>query len=140
MRMLFALAIAGFVLVSFTRADEQLKPSKDSFDDLLASMVKTLNGVGDTLIRVVDDKSAKEATPKLQKLADEMNDLHGRAEKLGKPSQQELESLEAKYKNDLGSAAKNLAAEIERLKGQPYGKSVLDALKSKPKTEKSNEK
>jgi hypothetical protein len=128
MRTLLALAIAGFVLVSYTPADEQLKPSKDSYDDLLASMVKTLNGVG--------DKSAKEATPKLQKLASEMDDLRERAEKLGKPSQKDLDALEAKYKNDLGSAAKNLAAEIERLKGQPFGKSVLDTLKTKPKIEK----
>ncbi len=133
MRTLLALAIAGFVLVSSALADEQLKPSKDHLDDLLASMVKTLTSVGDTLAKVADDKSAKEATPKLQKLAVEMNDLQRRTDKLGKPEQKELDALEAKYKNDLASAGKNLTAEIERLKGQPYGKSVLDALKTKPK-------
>jgi hypothetical protein len=134
MRKLIALAIAGFMFAQAVRADDQPGSNSDNFDSLLASIVKTLNEVGDTLGKISDEKAAKEAAPKLEKLAKEMANLHQRGQKLGKPSGEIEKTLEAKYKNDLAAASKKLTGEIERLKGQPYGKSVLEALK--PKAEK----
>lgn len=134
MRTFIALASAGLIIVSAVRADEPPKPGeKDSFDSLLTAMVKTLNDVGDTLAKISDYKAAKEATPQLEKLAQAMAELGERGQKLGKPTGDEEKALEAKFKNDLTAASKKLTTEIERLKGQPYGKSVLDALKPKPK-------
>ncbi len=135
MRKLIALAAASFVIVSSVRADEPARPGeKDNFDSLIGSMVKTLNEVGDTLAKITDDKAAKEAPPKLEKLAQAMGELGERGQKLGKPNAEEEKTLEAKYKNDLTAASKKLTGEIERLKGQPYGKGVLEALKPKPKS------
>jgi hypothetical protein len=131
MRNLLALAIAGFLFIPAARADDQPGTGSDNFDSLLTSIVKTLNEVGDTLGKITDDKAAKESTPKLEKLAKEMAELQQRGQKLGKPSGETEKTLEAKYKNDLAAATKKLTGEIERLKGQPYGKSVLEALKPK---------
>lgn len=134
MRTLFALAIAGLFLTQAVHADDQPGSNSDNFDSLLASIVKTLNEVGDTLAKITDEKAAREAAPKLEKLAGEMADLQQRGQKLGKPSGEAEKTLEAKYKNDLTAASKKLTAEVERLKGQAYGKSVLEALKPKAKS------
>jgi hypothetical protein len=107
-------------------------PGKDDFDSLLSAMVKTLTDVGDALAKITDEKVAKEATPNLEKLAKSMADLSERAQKLGRPTGDEEKALKAKYDTSLTAASKKLTGEIERLKGQPYGKAVLEALKPKP--------
>lgn|SRR5262245_45884918 len=108
------------------------EPGKDDFDSLLSAMVKTLTDVGDALAKITDEKIAKDAAPNLEKLAKSMGDLGERAQKLGRPSGDEEKALKAKYDSGLTAASKKLTAEIERLKGQPYGKAVLESLKPKP--------
>jgi hypothetical protein len=132
-----SIAFAGFVLAGVVSAQEKPKlaePAKDDFDSLVASMVKTLTEVGEALSKITDDKAAKEAAPKLEQLAKSMAELTERGQKLGKPSGDEEKALKTKYEADLTAASKKLTGEIERLKGQPYGKAVLDFLKPKPKT------
>jgi ABC-type transporter Mla subunit MlaD len=137
MRTRLSFALAGIFLAGVVLAQEKPKPAdpgKDDFDSLLSALTKTLGELGEALGKVTDEKSCREATPNLEKLAKSLSELSERAQKLGRPSGDEEKTLKAKYETDLTAASKKLTAEIERLNGQPYGKAALATLKSKPKS------
>ncbi len=138
MRMILSVALAGLLLAGAVFAQDKPKlaePAKDDIDGLLTSITKTLTEIGETLGKINSDKAAKEAIPALEKLSVLKGDLAARAQKVAKPTGDEEKALKTKYEAELTVATKKIMSEVERLKGQPYGRAVLDALmKPKPKS------
>ena len=114
-------------------ADDKPKPKEEkvTFDSVMKEMVTTLNTMTMALESAKDDKTAKDAKPKLVKISSQMQDLQEKAKKLGNPSPDEEKKLEEKFKVDLDAVTKKLVAEVTRLKAQPYGKDLIDALQPK---------
>ena len=145
MRRLFGCSVVGILCFGLTLvadppksdAPKQDPPKKDSFDDILKEMIGHINELGDQLAKVTDEKAAKESKKKLEETVAKMLALKERADKLKQNPEEakkyDEKKLEEKYKAELEAAGKKFSTEIERLKGQPYGKEVLDALKSKEK-------
>ncbi len=111
--------------------------TKDSFDSLLKELIGRIGELGDQLAKVTDEKTAKDSKKKLEETVTKMTALTERANKLKKDPEEakkyDEKKLEEKYKTELEAATKKFSTEIERLKGQPYGKEALAVLKSKEK-------
>ena len=138
MKRLFGCALVGALCLGLTLAadppkQEETKETKDSFDTVLKELIARIGDLGDQLAKVTDEKAAKESKKKLEETVAKMTALTARAAKLGKLNPDESKKLEEKYKTELESAGKKFSTEVERLKGQAYGKEVLDTLKSKEK-------
>ena len=135
MKRLFGSALVGALCLGLTLAADPPKQeeTKDSFDTVLKELIARIGDLGDQLAKVTDEKAAKESKKKLEETVAKMTALTARAAKLGKLNPEESKKLEEKYKTELESAGKKFSTEVERLKGQPYGKEVLDTLKSKEK-------
>ena len=113
--------------------DPSVKPKdeKVTFDTVMKEMLSTLDKMTTALESAKDDATAKTAKPKLVTIAAQMQDLQEKAKKLGTPPPDEEKKLEERYKVDLDGVTKKLVAEVTRLKGQPYGKDLLDAIQPK---------
>jgi len=113
--------------------DPSVKPKdeKVTFDSVMKEMLSTLDKMTTALESAKDDATAKTAKPKLVTISGQMQDLQEKAKKLGNPPPDEEKKLEEKYKGEMDGVTKRLVAEVTRLKGQPYGKELLDAIQPK---------
>jgi len=135
-------ALAALLVVLTTVAaddpkakDPSVKPKdeKVTFDSVMKEMLSALDKMTTALESAKDDATAKTAKPKLVTVAAQMQDLQEKAKKLGTPPPDEEKKLEERYKAEMDGVTKKLVAEVTRLKGQPYGKELLDTLQPKAK-------
>ncbi len=122
------------------RADEPAKPKsetqkkeeKDSFDLVFQDLIKNLKGVAKLLTDATSADTAKKVKPDVEKAGEGMHKIDERFRKLGPLTKEQEAELEKKYKPEMEDVVKTLEAQVSRLKGEPYGKEVLDALERKP--------
>ena len=88
--------------------------AQDTLDSLTQDMLKQLSKTVDVLATIKDKTTAAEATPRLRDIAKNMVELKQKAEKL-KPSKQEQEALEKKYKTQVDTIIRKMLAEVVRL-------------------------
>jgi hypothetical protein len=132
-----ALAALFAALTTFAADDkpapkDTVKPNeKVTFETVLKDMIDTLDKMTTAMESAKDDATAKTAKQKLVTIAGQMQELQEKAKKLGNPTPDEEKKLEERYKVRLDDVTKHLVVEVTRLKGQPYGKDLLDAIQPK---------
>src|SRR4051794_32879495 len=95
------------------------------FEDVLKSMLGTMDQITKTLSGITDEDTAKAARPELKKSAEEWQAVRKKAEHLPPPSKEEKDRLAKEYKKKLEDSQKKLFEEISRVQGVPGGKAAL---------------
>lgn len=106
------LAISAAILLT-------LSGCGDSHDAVAREGVATLKELSKTLEGVKDEASAKAASPRLNELADRMERLKERSDKLGKPSKETEEALKQKYQSEMQAVLPSLMGSMMRLAFNP---------------------
>jgi hypothetical protein len=114
------------------KEDVQKREQKDSFDLVFQDLIKNLKGVAKLLSDATSADAAKKVKPDLEKAGEGMQKIDERLRKLGQLSKEQEAEMEKKYKPELEDVVKTLEVQVSRLKGEPFGKEVLDALERKP--------
>jgi len=140
MNRLLGLGLFAGLLVAFMAiaADDKAKPKDDKTDKATHdSIAKEFVDVFTKMVAVLesakDEKTAKEAKPKLAKVVEQLNALKDKAKKLGPIPPEEEKKLDEKYNVEMKIVFDKLAAEWARLKGQPFEKELKDVIDVKPK-------
>lgn len=124
-------ALLGAGLVCAQEKPKDAKDSKDTFESVVTDMMASLKKGTDTLKSVKDEKSAKDAKPALTKVGEDMQKLSARAQKLGKPTKEQEDALEKKFKGQMETHVKDFQSEAARVAKEPWGKDLLKALEPK---------
>lgn len=105
----------------------------DSREDLAGESVDVMKELVTTLDGVKDEASAKSAKPKLEELVKKMNDLNERQEKLGMPTESEMEGIEKKYGKEMEELQQKFTGNVLRIAFDPQIQSVLNDIDLKMK-------
>jgi hypothetical protein len=106
--------------------------AKDSYEQVVRDMLKSLSAVTKSLGEATDAESAKKVKPELEKIMQAQQELVQRIDKLGGRSKEVEDELTSKFKAELEDALKGMQVQVERLLKEPYGKDLLAVLQSKP--------
>src|SRR2546425_11059966 len=91
----------------------------DSHQSLAREQVDTMKEMAATLDTVKDADSAKDAKPKLKKLAERMNDINQREAKLPAPTEAEIKAMDSKYGKEMEEASRKMQAAMLRIIADP---------------------
>jgi len=119
-------AAAGLILVCAVLAAPGGAASP--FEDVLKSILATMDQIATVLSGIRDEDTAKAAHPELRKAAQQWQDIRKKADNLPPPSKEEKDRLEKQYKSKLESAQKKLFGEIARVQGIPGGRDALKEI------------
>lgn len=97
----------------------------DTHETLIKELLGTLKDAVGVLKTIKDEKTAKDAQPKVGKITDQMSDIKKRMDKLGKPPKDQDEELQKKYKADMETTLKSFAEELTRVAKVPGGEAVI---------------
>ncbi len=97
----------------------------DTHESLVKELLGTLKDATGILKTVKDEKTAKEAEPKVTKISDQMSDIKKRMDKIGKPTKDQEDELAKKYKTDMETTFKGFAEELTRVAKVPGGEDIL---------------
>ena len=97
----------------------------DTHESLVKELLGTLKDAVGVLKTVKDEKSAKDAEPKVTKVSAQMSDLKNRMEKIGKPTKEQEDELQKKYKTEMETTFKSFAEELTRVAKVPGGEDIL---------------
>src|SRR5262249_41904968 len=97
----------------------------DTHDSLVKELLTTLKDAVGVLTSVKDDKTAKDASPKVDKISEKMGDIKKRMEKIGKPTPDEEKVLKEKYKDEMEKTFKSFAEELGRVAKVPGGEDII---------------
>lgn len=100
----------------------------DSREDLADDSLSAMKQLEATLATVKDEASAKAAKPKLQELADELNDINARMDKLGAPSEDEMKSMIDKHGKEMEQVQEKMVGHMLRITFDPKIQAVLDDI------------
>ncbi|OAI49925.1 hypothetical protein AYO44_18210 [Planctomycetaceae bacterium SCGC AG-212-F19] len=109
----FTLVTTGFVIAA------------DTHDSLVKELLGTLKDAVGVLKTVKDEKTAKDAQPKVGKISDQMGDIKKRMDKLGKPTKEQEDELQKKYKGEMETTFKGFAEELTRVAKVPGGEDLI---------------
>ena len=104
-------------------------PAQQDLDAITKALIKNLNETVKVLGGVKDKSTADEALPKLRDIAKTMQALKKKAEAL-KPSADEKEQMEKKYKPEIDGLLKKVLGEALRLSKVEGAEAVLKELES----------
>lgn len=97
----------------------------DTHESLVKELLGTLKDAVGVLKTIKDEKTAKEAEPKVVKITTQMGDIKKRMDKIGKPTKDQEEDLQKKYKTEMDTTFKSFADEINRVDMVPGGKEIV---------------
>jgi hypothetical protein len=97
----------------------------DTHDSLIKELLGTFKDAVGVLKTVKDEKTAKEAEPKVTKVSDQMSDIKKRMDKIGKPTKDQEDELMKKYKTEMETTFKSFADELTRVAKVPGGEDIL---------------
>ena len=87
----------------------------DSYEKVAADMVSNMQLVSNALKSVKDKASAEAAAAKINGLGGTMDSVQARLNKLGKPTKEIGDELNAKYSADITRIGKEIAEERDRI-------------------------
>ncbi len=136
------------LIVPFCRADDQDKSKKDnspqsgkdSYEQVVRDMLKSLQAVTKALSDATDAESAAKVKPELEKIMQAQRELAQRIDKLGPRTKEVEDELALKFKGQLEEAVKSLQVQVERLQKETFGKDLLAILQPKPPVKPPAEK
>lgn len=89
--------------------------AKETFAGLIEEMIKLTGSVGDVLSTVKDKETVQKAMPKVKELGKSLKDIKARADKLGKPTPEDIKLLEGKYGEKLKASMQKMITETVRV-------------------------
>jgi hypothetical protein len=96
----------------------------DTHESLIREVIAAIKEGTGVLKTVKDDKTAKEATPKVAKVVEHLRDIKKRMEKIGKPTPEQQEELKKKFpERDL--SFKEFSEELKRVEKVPGTETII---------------
>jgi peptidoglycan hydrolase CwlO-like protein len=114
-----------FVGICFIFLTAGVVVAADTHETLVKELLGTVKDAVGVLKTIKDDKTAKEAEPKVTKITTQMGDIKKRMDKIGKPTKEQEEELQKKYKTEMETNFKTFAEEINRVSEVPGGKDIV---------------
>lgn len=97
----------------------------DTHEMLVKELLGVLKEATGLLKTVKDEKTAKDAQPKVVKISDQMGDIKKRMDKIGKPTKEQEDELQKKYKGEMETTFKSFAEELGRVAKVPGGEDLI---------------
>ena len=118
------------ILVLFTLGGAVLAGDNDALqrEELVKSMLATMDKMTKTLSGIRDQDTAKAAKDDLKKSVEEWRVLRKKADAAAPPPRAEADQLAKKYKDKMVEAQKQLVGQIARVQQVPGGKEALADL------------